>query len=97
VSARRERCRSLNTRDTLVRHGEDPGRLAYRFGGGSYQSASDPSLHFGLGDAHRVDTVEVRRPSGRMERFGPLEADAAYRLVEGAGAPRPLEGWPQRR
>ena len=27
----------------------------WRIGGGSYQSASDPRLHFGLGDAERVD------------------------------------------
>ncbi len=68
-------------------------RVAQRFGGGSYQSASDPRLHFGLGDARRVDSVEVRWPSGRVDRLGPLEADSAYRLVEGAKEARPLAGW----
>ena len=71
-------------------------RVAQRFGGGSYQSASDPRLHFGLGAARRVDSVEVRWPTGRIDRFGPLEADTAYRLVEGAREARPLEGWPRR-
>ena len=33
-------------------------------GGGSYLSASDPRVHFGLGDASRVDRLEVRWPSG---------------------------------
>ena len=71
-------------------------RVAHRVGGGSYQSASDPRLHFGLAGRRRVDSVEVRWPSGRIDRFGPLEADTAYRLVEGSKAPRPLEGWAQR-
>jgi hypothetical protein len=68
-------------------------QVAWRVGGGSYQSASTPRLHFGLADARRVDSVEVRWPSGRVDRFGPLAADSAYRLVEGAKAARPLQTW----
>jgi tetratricopeptide (TPR) repeat protein len=71
-------------------------RVAHRIGGGSYQSSSDPRLHFGLADQRRVDSVEVRWPSGQVDHFGPLEADTAYRLVEGSKAPRPLEGWAHR-
>jgi YD repeat-containing protein len=61
-------------------------RRAWRAGGGSYQSASDPRLHFGLGD-DRIEQVEVRWPSGRADRFGPLEVDCSYRLREGDTAP----------
>jgi hypothetical protein len=71
-------------------------RVAQRIGGGSYQSSSDPRLHFGLGQARRVDSVEVRWPSGRVDRFGPLEADAGYRLVEGSKSAQPLEAWQPR-
>ena len=39
--------------------------MAERVGGGSYQSASDPRLHFGLGTYQQVDSVEVRWPQGR--------------------------------
>ena len=35
--------------------GRRPAQVADRFGGGSYQSASDPRLHFGLGAATRVE------------------------------------------
>ncbi|AMV39403.1 FG-GAP-like repeat-containing protein [Planctomyces sp. SH-PL62] len=64
----------------------------WRSGGGSYQSASDPRLHFGLGASDQVDQVEVRWPSGRVERFAKLEADRGYRLREGDPAPIPLPG-----
>ena len=53
-------------------------RVAWRIGGGSYQSAGDPRLHFGLGDADRVESIEIRWPSGRVDRLGPLPADAGY-------------------
>ena len=46
-------------------------RRAWRYGGGSYQSASDPRLHFGLGQ-DRIEEVEVRWPSGQVDRFGHL-------------------------
>jgi len=68
-------------------------RSAWRIGGGSYQSASDPRIHFGLGQSSRVDRVEVTWPSGRVDHFGPLEADAGYRIREGDSSPHPLRGF----
>jgi hypothetical protein len=70
--------------------------VAWRIGGGSYQSASDPRLHFGLGDADQVESVEVRWPSGRVDRLGPLAADAGYLLREGALHAEPLRGFQAR-
>ncbi|MHC5543865.1 ASPIC/UnbV domain-containing protein, partial [Singulisphaera rosea] len=60
---------------------------------GSYQSAGDPRLHFGLGDVSRADSVEVRWPSGKVDRYQDLEAGAGYRLREGERQPLPLPGW----
>jgi hypothetical protein len=65
-------------------------RVAQRMGGGSFLSASDGRLHFGLGDATRVDRVEVRWPSGRVDQFRDLAADGGYRLREGDPKPGPL-------
>ncbi len=70
-------------------------RRVWRFGGGSYQSASGPRVHFGLGD-DRVDQVEVRWPSGRVDRYGPVEADRCYRLREGTSQPVLLRSFPGR-
>jgi hypothetical protein len=67
--------------------------VAARYGGGSYQSASDPRLHFGLGTAKRADRVEVRWPSGRRDIYQGLAADTGYRLREGNPAPAPLHGF----
>ncbi len=68
-------------------------QVAARFGGGSYLSASDPRLHFGLGAARRADRVEVRWPSGRRDTYEGLAADAGYRLREGDPVPGPLAGF----
>jgi hypothetical protein len=59
-------------------------RIVERIGGGSYQSASDSRLHFGLGASLRVDRVEVRWPSGHVDFHDGLHADRDYRLREGA-------------
>ncbi|HZU38092.1 MAG TPA: CRTAC1 family protein, partial [Gemmataceae bacterium] len=59
--------------------------VRFRKGGGSYCSAPDPRPLVGIGQARRVDNVEVRWPSGRVDRYGPLEAGRGYRLVEGSG------------
>ncbi len=58
-------------------------RTAQRVGGGSFQSAGDPRLHFGLGSATQLKTVEVHWPSGQVDRFSNLAADRGYRLREG--------------
>jgi hypothetical protein len=63
-------------------------RMAERLGGGSYQSTSDPRLHFGLGAIELVESVDVRWPSGQVDHHGGLTADREYRLREGT---KPLE------
>jgi thioredoxin-like negative regulator of GroEL len=62
-------------------------RHAWRVGGGSYQSASESRLHFGLGRNRNVESVEVRWPSGRVDQYRDLRADASFLLREGQPAP----------
>lgn len=64
--------------------------VRHRKGGGSYCSACDPRLLVGLGSAARVDTVEIRWPSGRVQKVGPLAADQGYRITEGNDKVEPL-------
>jgi tetratricopeptide (TPR) repeat protein len=65
---------------------------AWRFGGGSYLSASDQRLHFGLGVHDRAESVDVYWPSGHTDHYRNLKADAGYLLREGQPAPHPLFG-----
>jgi tetratricopeptide (TPR) repeat protein len=56
--------------------------FAQRIGGGSYQSANGPRLHFGIGDSSRIDSIQVRWPSGRVDQLSDLACDHAYLLRE---------------
>ena len=53
--------------------------------GGSYESSSDPRIHFGLGDATVITSVEVHWPSGVKERFPAPPIDQIVSLIEGKG------------
>jgi enediyne biosynthesis protein E4 len=63
--------------------------LRTRDGGGGYASSSDPRLHFGLGDARRVDRLEVHWPSGRVTTRADVPSDGVVDLVEEPQASRP--------
>jgi hypothetical protein len=52
---------------------------------GSYISANDRRLHFGLGDATDAGTVEIRWPSGAKESIKLPAADRIYTITEGKG------------
>jgi enediyne biosynthesis protein E4 len=58
-------------------------QVAERRSGGSYLSQNDARLHFGLEQRARVDSVEVRWPSGVTEKFDGLAANRFTRLTEG--------------
>ncbi len=63
--------------------------------GSSYASQSDTRVHFGLGSATKVDSVEVRWPSGLVESYDDLPLDTIDTLKEGSGtAIKPESGKP---
>ena len=53
--------------------------------GGSYASSNDFRVHFGLGDAVKVEGVEIHWPSGAVERLGLPAVDRYYPVEEGRG------------
>jgi len=59
----------------------------------SYYSLDDLRAHFGLGDAARVDRVEVTWPDGRTESATNVAADRSVVFVEGSGT---VVEWPSR-
>ncbi|HKW32148.1 MAG TPA: CRTAC1 family protein [Candidatus Acidoferrum sp.] len=55
--------------------------------GSSYDSNNDMRVHFGLGAASKIEWVQVRWPSGLLERFENLSVDGLHTLREGSGTP----------
>jgi hypothetical protein len=53
--------------------------------GSSYDSNNDMRVHFGLGSATKLDSVQVRWPSGLLEKFENLAVDKLHIVKEGAG------------
>jgi hypothetical protein len=53
--------------------------------GGSYLSQNDLRVHFGLNIATKVESVEIRWPSGKVEQLKNLDCDKHYAVLEGQG------------
>jgi hypothetical protein len=53
--------------------------------GGSYLSSNDMRIHFGLGNASRIDAVEIHWPSGRIEKLTIAAVDRILKIEEGKG------------
>jgi hypothetical protein len=53
--------------------------------GGSYLSQNDLRVHFGLGSATKIDSLEVHWPSGHVDSAKNLDADKFYSVLEGQG------------
>lgn len=77
---------ALGARAVLRRSGApDLGRRVAA--DGSFASANDPRILFGLGDAPEADGLDVYWPSGRRESFPAPPVGRYTTLVEGHGTP----------
>ena len=56
---------------------------------GSYASAHDPRVLFGLGATAELDHVRVQWPSGLVEAWDDVPVDAYSVRIEGTGRPLP--------
>jgi hypothetical protein len=54
--------------------------------GSSFISNNDIRVHFGLGAAAKIDWLEVRWPSGLVEKFANISVDSVHTVQEGSGA-----------
>jgi hypothetical protein len=53
--------------------------------GSSFESSSDPRVHFGLGAATKVDSIVIHWPSGQVDKLGPEAVDHELVVREGSG------------
>ncbi len=93
LKGRKANCEAIGAKVSIVSGGRR--QVAQRIGGGSYQSASSSRLHFGLGNADTVESIEVIWPSGHIDRYSGLRANAGYLLREDERKPSPLPGFPR--
>ena len=65
-------------------------------GGGSYLSASDRRIVFGLGECTKADKLTVKWPYGKTQTWegADLSLDKYSRLLEGEPKPQPFPGPP---
>jgi len=54
--------------------------------GSSFDSNNDMRVHFGLGTAAKIDWVEVRWPTGLLEKFDNIKVDGVRTIQEGSGS-----------
>jgi enediyne biosynthesis protein E4 len=55
--------------------------------GGSFISNNDMRLHFGIGKAQQVDSLEIRWPDGTEENISLTGINRVFRIAEGKGLP----------
>ena len=58
-------------------------RTRLKTGGGSYLASHDPRELLGLGKAAKVDSVEIKWPSGRVDRLSNVAPNKYVKVVEG--------------
>ncbi|HYP26092.1 MAG TPA: CRTAC1 family protein [Blastocatellia bacterium] len=63
-------------------------RTRLRTSGGSYLASHDPREVLGLGAAPKLDGVEIRWPSGKVDRLSNLPLNTYIKVVEGEGVSR---------
>jgi enediyne biosynthesis protein E4 len=73
---------------SVIRRGQKPLRRRCHTDG-SYCSASDSRVHFGLGDMAEIEAVAVTWPDGSKERFTGVRADSIALLRQGGGLKEP--------
>jgi len=70
---------------TLKLTSEGFTQMKQRQGGGGYMSASDPRIHFGLGQRKSIETLEITWPSGTIDKLTNVPINQIVAVKEGTG------------
>ncbi len=54
-------------------------------GGNGYAGQSTKQAHFGIGEASKIDSVEIRWPSGKVEKIKDFAMNKVNKIAEGKG------------
>ena len=68
---------------TAKADGETPTRQVQELvGGSSFLSSNSTDITFGIGQAEKADEVEIRWPSGKMQKLNGLDANKLHEITE---------------
>src|SRR5947209_8104836 len=67
-------------------------RTRLKTAGGSYLASHDPREILGAGRGGKIDSVEIRWPSGKVDKLTNLPVNTYVKVVEGEGAAKPAGG-----
>lgn len=81
---------AIGARVEVYLQGEKIPLLRTLRAGDGFLSQSSKWVHFGLGEAAKIDRLMVKWPGGVAEEFRGMALDRRYRIVEGSGRP---ESW----
>ena len=70
---------------TLARDADHPQRIRTLRAGEGYLAQSSKWLHFGLGDANRLDHIVIRWPDGSRETIREIQPNRRYKVRQGTG------------
>jgi hypothetical protein len=70
---------------TLKLTSEGFTQMKQRQGGSGYMSASDPRMHFGLGQRRSIESLEIAWPSGTVNKLTNVPIDQIITVKEGTG------------
>jgi hypothetical protein len=66
-------------------------RRRLKTSGGSFLATHDPREILGLGEATKIDSVEIKWPSGRIDKLTNLPLNKYVKIVEGEGKWQPYK------
>ena len=64
-------------------------RSRLKTSGGSYLSSHDPREILGVGPAAKITSVQIKWPSGQVDKLTDLPINKYIKVVEGQAAPKP--------
>ncbi len=79
---------------TVILQGNTRKLTRFAKGGGSYLSARDERILFGLGRSEEVQSVTVKWSWGESQQWKGLQPNNYWELYEGQAAPKPAASFP---
>ena len=70
-------------------------RSRLKTGGGSYLASHDPREILGTGRARKVDSLEIRWPSGKVDKLTNLPVNTYIKVIEGEGVAKAAAASPR--